>query len=630
MHGAIFFFMRRVALLAAVFIAVQPAVAGLLLKLKQGERMDALVVPNAAFYIPAGSAPGSLLEPGEFEAEMTGFVSVDLRGLYAFQLEASGSAELLINGQQILSMTAPGKSEVSRRVRLNKGTNALMLKLTPPNNGAAQVRLFWKPRNVAKPVPIPAGALKHDEADAELRNANLVRAGAMAFAEYRCARCHAVEEGGWREFEMDAPSLEGIGSRLRQEWMEEWIADPQKVRPGARMPRTVSREDAADIAAHLASLALSGPVNSKSGNAGNGEKLYSTLQCGTCHDGDEPRQISLRTVSRKFQPGAIADYLLDPQAHYRWNPMPNFKLAKSEAADLEAFLFPPVAAEVTRPGSVRGRALMESSGCVKCHGGAAATDSRSPTLKQIATAPEKGCLDPANDHSPRYTFAESERQALGAFVAGARASGMPMDSPIETAMRRSEALRCASCHDRADGVIRLELIGGKLKPEWAEAFLRDAVPYKPRPWLAARMPSFSMHARDLAAGLAALHGLPPESRKEGALSLEQAGVGAKLISAAGGFSCVACHAVGASSGAMVVESPGINLAYAAERLQKGFFHRWILNPLALDPTTKMPVYFDENGQSQLVEILEGDGEKQIEAMWQYVRLGPEMPPPPAP
>jgi hypothetical protein len=40
----------------------------------------------------------------------------------------------------------------------------------------------------------------------------------------------------------------------------------------------------------------------------------------------------------------------------------------------------------------------------------------------------------------------------------------------------------------------------------------------------------------------------------------------------------------------------------------------------------MPVYFDE-GRSPLTEVLDGDAEKQIDAIWQYLRLGRDIPPP---
>lgn len=76
----------------------------------------------------------------------------------------------------------------------------------------------------------------------------------------------------------------------------------------------------------------------------------------------------------------------------------------------------------------------------------------------------------------------------------------------------------------------------------------------------------------------------------------------------------------------VFESEGINLAYSAARLLPDFYRRWLRAPTSIDPQTKMPMYFDE-GKSPLADVLDGDGEKQISAVWEYLRLGDKMPPP---
>ena len=58
--------------------------------------------------------------------------------------------------------------------------------------------------------------------------------------------------------------------------------------------------------------------------------------------------------------------------------------------------------------------------------------------------------------------------------------------------------------------------------------------------------------------------------------------------------------------------------------------RWVRNPQAVDPATKMPVYFDEEGKSPLTDVYGGDSAQQINAIWEYLRLGDKMPPPPMP
>ena len=122
----------------------------------------------------------------------------------------------------------------------------------------------------------------------------------------------------------------------------------------------------------------------------------------------------------------------------------------------------------------------------------------------------------------------------------------------------------------------------------------------------------------IARGLAVLHGFPPDLPPEPPAEPALAETGRALISAENGFSCTACHAVGASPPAQVFEAPGINLAQSGRRLRESFFRRWMLNPLAVDPATKMPAYFEE-GRSPLMDVFNGDAEEQIDGIWAYLQ-----------
>ncbi|MBN8247346.1 MAG: hypothetical protein J0L84_07870 [Verrucomicrobia bacterium] len=77
----------------------------------------------------------------------------------------------------------------------------------------------------------------------------------------------------------------------------------------------------------------------------------------------------------------------------------------------------------------------------------------------------------------------------------------------------------------------------------------------------------------------------------------------------------------------VFEAPGINLAHSVDRLLPEYYRRWLRAPTSIDPESKMPVYFDENGRSPLPDVLEGDGPKTIGAIWEYLRLGEKAPRP---
>jgi hypothetical protein len=142
------------------------------------------------------------------------------------------------------------------------------------------------------------------------------------------------------------------------------------------------------------------------------------------------------------------------------------------------------------------------------------------------------------------------------------------------------------------------------------------------------MPAFPKRAQFLAEGLAMQHGFPPQTQAEPSINQEGAEVGQKLVSIPPlGFSCVSCHSVGKVGATQVFESPGINLVYSSERLLPSFFQRWMRSPSAIDSISKMPTYFDDDGKSPLADVYEGNGEKQIHAVWQYLRLGDKMPAP---
>jgi mono/diheme cytochrome c family protein len=169
--------------------------------------------------------------------------------------------------------------------------------------------------------------------------------------------------------------------------------------------------------------------------------------------------------------------------------------------------------------------------------------------------------------------------------------------------------------------------GEKLRPEWSAAFVGGRIDYKPRPYLHARMPAFPARARLLAEGLSAEHGYPPKSDAYPAPDESMAAVGQKLTGAAGGFSCVQCHAVGAAPPLAPFEAPAMNMANITERLRKDYYHRWMANPIRVDPATKMPAFGDAEGKSAIRDVYDGDATKQFEAVWQFLLRGPNVKPP---
>ena len=611
---------------------------------------DVTVLPNVWLYVPVGKPPTPFLPAGKFSVEWAGFVSSEIRDNYTFQAELNGTLKLEINGAAALDVSVKATNTApSKPVRLNKGTNAFRLHYTSPAEGDAFVRLLWSSREFG-PEPVALNALTHDTVP-ELQKAGQLRFGRALFVEFRCAKCHAgpAPDAGIPELTVDAPAFEGLGSRRNYHWMARWIADPKSMRSTARMPKLVhgpkAKDDAEAIAAFLASLKSDpAPKDAKEAGAEQieaGRKLFETLHCIACHNTpgtteNDPQKVSFNHLREKFAPGGLVKFLLKPEEDYAWIQMPNFKLTVDEAARLAAFLESAAdkPEDVSAPTAVavveRGKKLAQTTGCLNCH--TLKIESQFKTKSLADLTPDKwkqGCLAENADgqaKAPQFNLTSTEREALRAFAATDRAS-LARHVPAEFAERQSRILRCAECHGKFEGFPPFEAIGGKLKPEWMKAFIGGEVAYKPRPWIEARMPAFSRYAEGLAIGLTEENGLPPRTPAEPSIDMEAVKTGRKLVSANGGFFCASCHAVGSMAAMQVFESNGINLAYTGARLQKEHYHRWVRNPLRLDPASKMPVYFDAEGRSPLTDYFNGDAEKQIEAIWQYIRLGDKMPPP---
>ncbi len=641
--------------LASALGSILVARAELNLTLAGGGETDRSIASNVWLRVPEGGTPSPFVPVGPFTATWSGELSVELRGDYQFQAAFAGRFQLTINATNVLSAQArDGLTPWSNPVRLHKGTNRFEATLirSAEDRGDTHVRLLWQGRGLA-PGPIPGEALTAATEPPATISANPRRArGRALFLGLRCGRCHAVDsDTPVPELAMDAPSFLGLGSRRRLEALREAVLDPGAGRPDGSMPRLLhgpgSVEDAEAIATWLSSLRAPEPIPSPThdpgfapGNPAIGRSLADRLQCQACHVGPgepaHPAKISLARVSARFVPGALPAFLQHPAEHFRWTGMPTFDLSGPEAAHLAAWLDPIARAE-SAPANPdparlqRGRELVETLGCLGCHTGPTPQRARSRPLARLGPESwQRGCIAevaPPGPTHPHYRLTAEQRLDLRAFGATDRRS-LGRHVPTEFAGRWTQALRCDACHERGEGIPRLQWAGEKLRPEWTSRLLSGAVTAKPRPWLPAQMPAFPAMATLLPEGLAALHGLPPHSPPEGPIDEAAAADGRRLVSASGGFACVTCHAVGPMGASAVFEAPGVNFSVVSERLLPDFFRRWVRNPQRFEPTTKMPLYFDEDGNSALAEYADGDGPRTLHALWSYLRLGAQMPPPP--
>ncbi len=538
---------------------------------------------------------------------------------------------------------------------------------------------------------------------------------------------------GMPELQATGPDLDGIGARLRPRWIEQWLLDPKALRPQARMPRVLStdgaeaRQQAADLAAFLIAGAGDGasaePERAPSGEASDGRRLYDETGCAACH-GDATSAPALDTAPRlvaspafeapppasdpldappspppsdplgapasppasgsdsaedqtrllrlgdKWQPSALAAYLLDPNRFDPWSRMPRTELETDEAASVAAYLFAATSEGVEAPlgrrdppgDPRRGRQLAEQLRCRSCHSWSGGDPPQPATpLDGLAGRPSTWTAggDAADPH-PRYDLDPAKVEAIDRFLT-ADVTSLARTVPAEFAERRIRSAGCLACHGRdgtpaawsppsptsprsgstlpssadenaqdyfatsVDGATGPDLLppdltwaGEKLRGDWLADFLAGRAGDRPRPHLQVRMPAFPAHADLLATGLRHQHGLPASPVDVRAIDPELAAIGRDLVRG-DRLGCHSCHALGedpALGGEGSEET--INFDLVRRRLRRGYFDRFLRDPQRILPGSKMPQFVDEDGYTALYDVFDGEASRQFEAIWHYL------------
>lgn len=624
----------------------------------------------AALYVPNGTTATPFLPPGKFKATLTGYLKLKLRGEYQFQLKGRGAAVLSFNGQEVLRAADGDLSQAAPvRVELVKGYNQLRIDYVSPAAGDAQLRLYWS-SDEFPPEPVPPTDLSHDGRDGPWRAGESLRLGRLLFAQNHCLKCHAAPQGldltnaatRMPELARDAPSLSQAGARLDERWIYQWILAPDKLRNQTTMPRVLEHLDektannhAADIAAFLAAQKTEGVAAGAADETlrKEGLALFEDRGCIACHRFTPPDEIdeqynrvSLHFAAAKYRPAALAEFLQDTRRHYQWSRMPRFRLTQHEALALAAHirsqskgkLEDVVAAE--KPDPTRGRELFAKVGCANCH---RAGDAPLAPAHLPAIAPGnagKGCLAAPDGagKAPLFSFSDPQRRCLNDFVKSGFAS-LARQVPHEFSGRQFEVLNCTACHSRDDREAHLPYVlldegerglppepipnltwaGEKLQPQWVARQFLGQLDYRPRPHFKAHMPSFPLRGKLLAAGLSAEHGFAPDENPRPKFDDKVAASGAAVAAMNSGLACHRCHAIGEAQATAPFEARSTNLSYASDRLRYDFYHRWMRDPMRIDPTTKMIKFAQDGKKTGLSEYYGGNAHQQFEAVWHYLQ-----------
>lgn len=293
----------------------------------------------------------------------------------------------------------------------------------------------------------------------------------------------------------------------------------------------------------------------------------------------------------------------------------------------------------------RGRDRFASLGCASCHQvndtqGLVASRLAAKPLNELKGGLEQGCLSTSvKTGLPKYALGAEQRSAVQATLRNVDLISQIM-GPRQQVDHTLARLNCLACHTR-DGVggpealgkspwftvvgeadlgdegkipPHLNGVGGKLKPAWLTEVLQKGT--KTRPYMATKMPVF---------GDAHVGGLPLLFEQADAQGPAQADpvfttrdmkAGWKLVGS-DGLSCIACHTFGPHKSLGI---PAMDLTQMSKRLRPEWFKKYLVDPAALRPGTRMPTFWPE-GRAVNRDILEGNTEAQIHSIWAFLSKG---------
>ena len=443
-----------------------------------------------------------------------------------------------------------------------------------------------------------------------------------------CLACHITGDEGReaagprRTF---GQPLQALGSKTTYEWIFDWVRDPKHYSSETYMPdMRLTDAEVADVATYLEGL---------TGGAGT-------------------------SAAATYQQADVDAVLLD----YMRAIVP-FEEAQSTIAGMSA----------EEKQHDLGRRAIGRYGCYSCHQitgfedvqpiGVELTEEGSKLLPQFDFAfvhdiphtkrdwinqklvdpriyDTNRILQPLEKlRMPNFGFSADEARLLTTAVLSFQRDVQPKEAQRprgaqEDALVEGRNLvrrrNCVACHEiEADGGDYVALVeepslappmltpqGAKVKPDWMYAFFRG--PITIRPWLEVRMPTFGLddqHWNGVIDYFAAVSGSIGEFRThEEVPSNETIQTGEELFDL---LRCQQCHVLDTIPEDQELSNLAPDLRMARERLQPDWIVDWLVNPLGIQPGTRMPTFWTEYPGSFYPQF-EQDGVAQIESIRDYL------------
>lgn len=504
------------------------------------------------------------------------------------------------------------------------------------------------------------------------RELSRAKQGWVLINHYHCTACHPADgklpflAADKRLSGKQAPQLRWSARWLNPAGLQQWIENPQAVKPGTTMPdvlhglTSTQRTEAAQALTHYL-VASAGnkyaPETVDADAAGRGYELFQSVGCVACHSprDSQAKELPLEgstplgQLTAKYNMSGLTLFLEDPLLVRPSGHMPNMQLTHREALDISHYLLQSLPAspastwKVDLAAAETGKKIFRTFRCVQCHdapGGDELDSSVAVTTPQPTNTPmsamdfAQGCLSNSRGAWPTFAFDQQQRELIQAALESDNVVTKPADQ-IELTMA---TFNCYACHQR-EGVGGVALnrqvhfqttnlnlgdqgrlppslsgVGAKLNPDWMRSVL--VLGKSIRPYMHTRMPQFGESNIGHLVGLFESTDAESEPDYPVFQDAKQARELGHKLAGNQGLNCVACHTFQFKQSDTM---PAVDLTEMADRLRKSWFHRYMLAPAKYSPNTVMPSFWP--GGRAIRKDLEGTPEEQIEALWQYLLGG---------
>ena len=491
---------------------------------------------------------------------------------------------------------------------------------------------------------LTAKAQHYSSSDNEKLKLSPQTAGNILLGEMNCVSCHESVTNNIST--KQAPALDNLSSRLKQNYIIEYLKNPQKVKPGTSMPDVLhalpedkKEESAIALGVYLTKDWAKTPDQESSvSSTKKGKELFHSIGCVACHsprdkDGKELSKdsIPLGDLANKYHRTGLTEFLFQPHKVRPSGRMPDMKLSKEEAKEIATYLSQDPDdsnyIKIENDLLLKGKKLFDELNCRSCHKLEGHKPLKSKSLADLTGIDCKG---------PKYSLSEKQKTNIKAALSSKKEL-----TKAEKIHKTLSEFNCYSCHERdsiggpglrsqfftsTEGELAaagrfpppLTNIGAKLQRSWMHKVLFQGESL--RHYMVTRMPQFGEHnighLVDLFDSVDKVpkSGITPVVKREEKKAYREAGW--KLVGTEGN-SCIACHNYNSHPS---LGLKALDIVSTSKRLKPDWFYHYMINPTAYRPGVVMPSFWP-GGHSTQKGILKGDTTEQLRAMWHYFTIG---------